>query len=728
MRRQPWQTRPGWWPGAGSGRIRVSGSTEVATEGRGLRMADGRLRGAAEVEGGREPGELVRARVDLLGREREMATLASAVGEVVAGESRLFLISGEAGIGKTRLVEAIAALARSRGVRVLTGRCWEAVDTPAYWPWIQVLRELVRDLPEAALREFVGSDEGKVISLLPGISRHLDPPPSGKEDGEVDRFALFDGTAALLRKASDAQPLVVALDDLHAADEPSLSLLQFLSQGNRSGSSLFLGTYDDHDLLTRPGSLQLVNEIGRHGHVLPLRGLDETEVEVMYRALSQGEPAPEIVRAIHQATEGNPFFTAEIIRMLNATGELQRPDQSTGFRVPTGIEGLLNRRLEALSPPAREVLQIASVIGREFNLSVLQSVAQLDLDPLLDLLGEALARDVIREDSALGRYSFSHILVRETLYQGIGSAIRMKTHRRVAETLEDAYRHEIEEHLQELAHHWFKAAQAGDAAKTLRFAKRAAEDAMSRAAYEEAARLYHRAVKVAETTGVPKAEFRALKEGLSLAQRAGATIEAASGASDKNVFACRGDYWVITFSGTTTHLKDLRGLSYLSHLLQNPGREIHALDLVQLVEGRSGSHTPSIGPDELPSEDRGAGEDVLDPTARTQYRRRLVELQEDIEEARENNDLERLARVEAEADALARELGASLGLGGRSRKTAGPSERARISVTKAIREAVKRIAGRDPALGRHLRATLRTGIFCCYTPDERFPAQWDSQG
>jgi predicted ATPase len=693
-------------------------------------MADGGLRETAEVEGGHELADLVQTSADLLGRERELATLASAIGDVVAGDSRLFLISGEAGIGKTTLVEAVAGLARSRGLQVLTGRCWEAVDTPAYWPWIQVLRELVRDLPDPALRDFLRSDQGHVAALFPQVFRHLELSSSANQSAEVDRFALFDGMAALLRAAADERPLVLALDDLHAADEPSLSMLQFLTQGDRCGSTLFLATYDDQDILNRPGSLQLVTDMARgHCTVLPLGGLTEPAVHAMYRALSHDDPAPELVRAVHMAAEGNPFFTAEIIRMLNATGELQRPDHSTGFRVPTGIEGLLNRRLEALSPPTLEALQIASVIGREFNLTLLRSVAELDLDPLLDLLSEALERAIIREESALGVYSFSHILIRETLYQGIGSATRMKTHRRVAETLEDVYRGEIEEHLQELAHHWFKAAQAGDAAKTLRFATQAAEDAMSRAAYEEAARLYHRAIKVAETTGIPKAEFRALKEGLALARPSDGSVDAASATSDKNVFACRGDYWAITFSGTTTHLKDLRGLSYIAQLLQNPGREIHALDLVQLVEGAAaGRPNPAIGPDELPSEDRGGGEELLDATARSHYKRRLAELHEDIEEARANNDLERAARMAAEVDALTRELGVSLGLGGRSRKTAGPAERARISVTKAIREALKRIADRDPALGRHLRATLRTGIFCCYAPDDRFPISWDPWG
>jgi predicted ATPase len=692
-------------------------------------MADGGLRETAEVEGGHELADLVQTSADLLGRERELATLASAIGDVVAGDSRLFLISGEAGIGKTTLVEAVAGLARSRGLQVLTGRCWEAVDTPAYWPWIQVLRELVRHLPDPALRDFLRSDQGHVASLFPQVFRHLELSSSVNQSAEVDRFALFDGMAALLRAAADERPLVLALDDLHAADEPSLSMLQFLTQGDRCGSTLFLATYDDQDILNRPGSLQLVTDMARgHCTVLPLGGLTEPAVHAMYRALSHDDPAPELVRAVHMAAEGNPFFTAEIIRMLNATGELQRPDHSTGFRVPTGIEGLLNRRLEALSPPTLEALQIASVIGREFNLTLLQAVAQLDLDPLLDLLTEAITRGIIREESAFGRYAFSHILIRETLYQGLRSALRMKTHRRIAETLEDAYGGESEHHLQELAHHWFKAAQAGDAAKTLRFAKQAAEEAMSRAAYEEAARLYHRAVKVAETAGVSKVEFRALKEGLALAQRSGTSLDAASGASEKNVFACRGDYWIIKFSGTTTHLKDLRGLSYIAHLLQNPGREIHALDLVQLVEGVPGRRSPAIAPDELPSEERGGGEELLDPTARSQYKRRLAELQEDVERARATNDLERVARMEAEVDALTRELGSSLGLGGRPRKTAGPAERARISVTKAIREAVKRIADRDPALGRHLRATLRTGIFCCYAPDARVPSSWDSEG
>jgi hypothetical protein len=186
------------------------------------------------------------------------------------------------------------------------------------------------------------------------------------------------------------------------------------------------------------------------------------------------------------------------------------------------------------------------------------------------------------------------------------------------------------------------------------------------------------------------------------------------------VFRREGDTWTIAYEGRTFRLSDSKGLRYLAELLANPGREILALDLAAAGVGERRSSPTGEG-----LETEGAsGADVLDPEARRAYRRRLDDLREEIDEAESWSDGERVARAREEMEFLARELAAATGLGSRTRKTGSPAERARQSVTKALRLAIDRLKQEDDRLGEHLEATVRTGTFCSYTPDPRVAVAW----
>ncbi|MGH3363549.1 MAG: hypothetical protein ACRDOW_02380 [Nocardioidaceae bacterium] len=177
-----------------------------------------------------------------------------------------------------------------------------------------------------------------------------------------------------------------------------------------------------------------------------------------------------------------------------------------------------------------------------------------------------------------------------------------------------------------------------------------------------------------------------------------------------NVFVREGDYWSIAFGGRTSRLRDLRGLGYLARLLTDPGREFHVRDLAV----SRGGQQPQPG-------DAGA---MLDARAKNAYRRRLAEIEEDIAEAQALDDDERTARAAIEREFLIRELSRAVGFGGRDRRAGAASERARASVTQAIRHAIARISEHNPALGQHLDRTIRTGTYCVYLPDPRVPADW----
>ncbi len=213
-----------------------------------------------------------------------------------------------------------------------------------------------------------------------------------------------------------------------------------------------------------------------------------------------------------------------------------------------------------------------------------------------------------------------------------------------------------------------------------------------------------------------------VREGHGTERSLRGTLSGVVGANNENVFRREGDYWSVAFEGHTVRLRDLKGLHYLARLLAHPARELHVLDLV--AGAADGSPEP-----------RGAGaglirpsdllpDPLLDAVAKEAYRRRLAEIEEDMEDAQALGDVERGGQAEAERDFLARELARAIGLGGRDRHAGSASERARASVTRAVRQAMTRIREHHPRLGEHLERAIRTGTYCAYLPDPRVPTAW----
>ncbi|MBA2724906.1 MAG: hypothetical protein H0U53_02855, partial [Actinobacteria bacterium] len=501
-------------------------------------------------------------------------------------------------------------------------------------------------------------------------------------------------------------------------------MLLYLAREAREARILIIATYDVDQADVRAAGSSSMADITREGVAIPLQGIDEEAIARLYEALVAEKPSQPVVGGLLGSTEGNPLFVTEAIAMLNLTGELQRPDHSTGFHVPRNVRDMFRRRLTGMSDEARALLTMASVIGREFDASLLGRVAELEPTAGLDLLDEAVAARVLQERGALGRFGFTHVLIRETLYEDLRPGNRMRVHRLVAEAIEDMAGGEDEDRLPELAYHWFKAAQAGDSAKALAYAERAAHQAAAKGAHEEAVRLYQRALMVAELARVTGDRIDRLKEALLNERSAtGSIYPEATGYLHDLRFKCEGEFWTIVYQETMSRLKDSKGLRYLAKLLVAPGREFHVLDLVNPGQG-----APAVIRDrssnDLASEGLGDAGEILDPAAKAAYRGRIVELQEEIEEANAFNDPGRSERAQEELDALVAQLSGAMGLGGRNRKAASNSERARLSVTKTIKDALKRISENDPALGSHLVSTIRTGTYCSYMPDPRTPVEW----
>jgi tetratricopeptide (TPR) repeat protein len=442
-----------------------------------------------------------------VGREREMDELRAGLEDALSGRGRLLLLVGEPGIGKTRTAEELATYARLRRAQVLWGRCYEGEGAPAYWPWVQAIRSYVHDRDPQALLSEMGSGASDIAQVVSEVRQRLpglpEPPPVSPEQA---RFRLFDAITTFLKNAGGGQPVVLVLDDLHWADKPSLLLLQFLARELRGARLLVIGTYRDVDLRRQHPLSQTLGELAREelAHRIVLRGLGREDVARFVEITAGIKPPPALVDAVYKETEGNPFFVNEVVRLLVADGRLERPEtvRSWSVSIPQSVREVVGRRLDHLSVECNRVLTIASVVGREFGVDVLEPVSGLTGDRLLELLEEAVAARVIVEvPRQVGRYSFAHALIRETLYEELSTTRRVRLHRQLGETLETLYGGNPEPHLAELAYHFFEAAQGGDVDRAIAYAVRAGDRAADTMAHEEAVRQYEMALQAFELRG-----------------------------------------------------------------------------------------------------------------------------------------------------------------------------------------------------------------------------------
>jgi DNA-binding SARP family transcriptional activator len=322
-----------------------------------------------------------------VGRRRELAQLTQALEDALAGQGRLVLLTGEPGIGKSRLADELAAKARQRGATVLAGRCWEAGGAPAYWPWTQSLRAYVRDSHAAALGVQLGAGAPDLAQIVPELRQRFPdlPPPPPLEPGGA-RFRLFVATAEFLRTAAQHRPIVLVLDDLQGADPPSLLLLRFLARELGSARLLLLGTYRSVD--PQPGQplTEMLDEVAREPVTrhLSLRGLSESEVGEYLRLTASEMASPQIVAALYGRTEGNPLFVGEIVRLLSVEGAVSEGLDESRLTIPRSVRGVIARRLTHLSPESNRVLLLASVLGREFAVEVLARLEGVSDDDLLE--------------------------------------------------------------------------------------------------------------------------------------------------------------------------------------------------------------------------------------------------------------------------------------------------------------------------------------------------------
>jgi tetratricopeptide (TPR) repeat protein len=410
------------------------------------------------------------------------------------------LLAGDAGIGKTRLAAELARRAHSERAVVMAGRASEETLAP-YQPFLEALRHFFLNAPQRLLRTTSREYGGELARLVPELRRRVpDLPPAIGGEPETERYRLFEAVVGLLSAISENAPILLALDDLQWADRPTLLLLRHLARAPDPERLLILVAYRQTE--SEPSGFGgALADLRREGLVteIELGGLSESETAELVRLRTGVDPSAELARALHAETEGNPLFVEEIVRHLTEAGvDIARAGAADLERVglPEGVKHVIARRLAALRPRTAEWLRVAAVIGRDFDASLLEQVlSDFDEGEFLDALDEALAAGLVVEASAeRRRYSFSHALIRETLYEGMSAARRASTHRRVGEALERSRR----ESLPSLALHFTRAAGPQDAEKAITYAARAGDQATAMLAHEEAAEHYTRALEVLE--------------------------------------------------------------------------------------------------------------------------------------------------------------------------------------------------------------------------------------
>ena len=388
-----------------------------------------------------------------------------------------------------------------------------------------------------------------VKERLPGLK------PAPQLEPEQARFRLFDSITTFLKTASQRQPLVLVLDDLHWADQPSLMLLQFVARELGGARLLIIGTYRDMELSRQHPLAETLGELTRERlfqRVL-LRGLTQEDVGRFIELAAGVTPPSALVTSVYTQTEGNPLFVTEVVRLLVQEGELStdnvRETDSWTVRIPEGVREVIGRRLNRLSQRCNETLTAASILGREFTLDQLKPLSEdTSDDRLFEVLEEALAARVIEElPQSVGRYQFTHALIQETLAEELSLTRRVRLHARIAQALEDLYGDDSEAHAAELAQHFAQVQTVLGTEKLVHYSLLAGKRALSARAYEEAEAhsqrgLVGKGVALTGTEPAPDRQSAALLSCLGQAQVG--TLSGFGGIAALTTFTRAFDYYV----------------------------------------------------------------------------------------------------------------------------------------------------------------------------------------
>ena len=416
-----------------------------------------------------------------VGREAELTELRQAFEQSLGGRGVLYLVYGEPGIGKTRLCDELSAGAAASGIPVFWGRCWEAFDAPAYWPWLDVLSALCRELDPPALDATLREARGILATVVPELRRAGEQPAAAP--AQQARLQLYRGVSALLRRVASARGLLLVLEDLHAADESSLLLLEFIARELRGIRAFVLVTFRDVEAQFSARVGEAIGRLTREGTSISLRRLSQGEAEQLLRARTADLGEDDIL-ALYRRTQGNPLFLQELAALCTGQGSASL---SSG-KLPQSVREVLRERLARPSAAVRDVLEAAALGGDAIDPPLIAAALSLPLSEVQQRLALAENAGVIVSRAGRG-FAFFHALVREVLAHDLNPERRRELHAALARAI--AQQPELDMPWLELAHHWLEAGVAA-LPEAVRCALRAAQHAIARFAFEEAVAVLER--------------------------------------------------------------------------------------------------------------------------------------------------------------------------------------------------------------------------------------------
>jgi tetratricopeptide (TPR) repeat protein len=470
-----------------------------------------------------------RGEVPFIGRAGELLRFEGLLDAADLRRGRLALVSGEPGIGKSRLLEEVAARARSRGALVVLGQCREDDGAPPYWPWPEVLRGLAAGATGRAARG-TATHLASIAALLEDAPVRPRAAPAAVDTDA--RFRLLRSVADLIRRVAELHgaPVVVQLEDLHWARPGALHLLRFVARSLADVSVLLVATYRGTAPPMSPELAAAVGEIVGLPQAEPdirLSGFERQEIEAYVSSATGHHPDARLVQQLQALAGGNPLFLRGLVATtLGASGTPGRGPVS----LPASVQHVLSEQVSRLSQPAREVVEAASVIGRSGSLQLLARVTRRRVESALELVDEARGQNLLSE-SPEGGWRFTHDVVRSVLYQRLSSERRIQLHHRVATTIEAVASASTTPHLAELSHHFVEALPRSSLEKAVRYARAAAAQAHRAFDFDGAALHHRRALRALEHRSVDDAHARcdvllALGESLSITGRLSESREA----------------------------------------------------------------------------------------------------------------------------------------------------------------------------------------------------------
>jgi predicted ATPase len=379
-----------------------------------------------------------------VGRKSEMNSLAAAHAQSMCGNPQMILLMGDAGMGKTRVIEEFSHKALNEGTAVLVGRCREEEGAPAFWPWIQILRTLIETHRNETLKslEPYAAVLSKMLPELIELYPSITPVPD--VEAEQARFRLLDAITRFLQVTARKMPLALMIDDLHHADTSSLLLLEFLVRELRNSPIFLLGAYRDVEILGDTVREQCLTRVARTAPTrsIQLKGISRRAVGELV-----GQPEDtELVLALFEQSAGNPFFLTQLVHLLEIdSGDLiDRSVDKWRFSLPTGVKEAILSQLGELPIRTQEALTVAAVIGRNFTAILLARGLEASFSETLEQLQPAVTARLIEDClQRSGGYRFSHALLRDVIYDQIPKHERSHLHKKIGEALESLHESDI---------------------------------------------------------------------------------------------------------------------------------------------------------------------------------------------------------------------------------------------------------------------------------------------